>query len=117
MRAWATSSGPSDDFSLTNIGQVKHVFSFDLHATDSAHDSDQNGLPDYEKELVILDRTEAVARHLTNHLKATDRFAKTLVFCVDQDHAQRIAPFQHTAGNRAITLQREAPGSWLWAQN
>ena len=28
-----------------------------------------------------------MARHLTSHLKATDRFAKTIVFCVDQEHA------------------------------
>jgi type I restriction enzyme, R subunit len=35
-------------------------------------------------------RTEAVARHLTNYLKATDRFAKTIVFCVDQEHASEM---------------------------
>ena len=28
-----------------------------------------------------------MARHLTDFLKGTDRFAKTLVFCVDQEHA------------------------------
>jgi type I restriction enzyme R subunit len=28
-----------------------------------------------------------MARHLTDLLKGTDRFAKTLVFCVDQEHA------------------------------
>lgn len=32
-------------------------------------------------------RTRAIARHLTNFLKQTDRFAKTIVFCVDQEHA------------------------------
>jgi type I restriction enzyme R subunit len=32
-------------------------------------------------------RTHAVARHLTDFLKKTDRFAKTIVFCVDQEHA------------------------------
>ena len=32
-------------------------------------------------------RTEAIARHLTDFLKKTDRFAKTIVFCVDQEHA------------------------------
>jgi type I site-specific restriction endonuclease len=32
-------------------------------------------------------RMEAIARHLTDFLKKTDRFAKTIVFCVDQEHA------------------------------
>src|ERR671914_88990 len=30
---------------------------------------------------------EAIAKHLTGFLKKTDRFAKTIVFCVDQEHA------------------------------
>ena len=32
-------------------------------------------------------RTQAIARHLTDFLKQTDRFAKTLVFCAGQEHA------------------------------
>ena len=35
-------------------------------------------------------RTEAIARHLTDFLKKTDRFAKTIVFCVDQEHASEM---------------------------
>ena len=35
-------------------------------------------------------RTEAIARHLTDFLKKTDRFAKTIVFCVDQEHANEM---------------------------
>ena len=35
---------------------------------------------------------QAIARHLTDFLKKTDRFAKTIVFCVDQEHAERDAP-------------------------
>ena len=35
-------------------------------------------------------RTEAIARHLTDYLKATDRFAKTIIFCVDQEHAEEM---------------------------
>lgn len=42
---------------------------------------------DFERIVVLTARTEAIARHLTEHLKRTDRFAKTLVFCVDQEHA------------------------------
>jgi type I restriction enzyme R subunit len=42
---------------------------------------------DFERIVSLRARTEKVARHLTDYLKRTDRFAKTLVFCVDQEHA------------------------------
>lgn len=45
------------------------------------------GTPEFEKIIVLKARTEAVARHLTEYLKNTDRWAKTIVFCVDQEHA------------------------------
>lgn len=45
------------------------------------------GTKDFERVLSVLSRTEAVARHLTEYLKSTDRYGKTIVFCVDQEHA------------------------------
>jgi type I restriction enzyme R subunit len=42
---------------------------------------------DFERIVSLLGRTEAVAQHLTDYLKKTDRYAKTIVFCVDQEHA------------------------------
>jgi len=45
------------------------------------------GTPDFERIISLKARTEAVARHLTEYLKNTDRWAKTIVFCVDQEHA------------------------------
>jgi type I restriction enzyme R subunit len=42
---------------------------------------------DFERVVSLLGRTEAVAQHLTDYLKKTDRYAKTIVFCVDQEHA------------------------------
>jgi len=35
-------------------------------------------------------RTDAIARHITDFLKKTDRHAKTIVFCVDQEHADQM---------------------------
>jgi len=46
--------------------------------------------PDFERIVALRARTEAVAKHLTAFLKATDRFAKTIVFCVDQPHADEM---------------------------
>jgi type I restriction enzyme R subunit len=45
---------------------------------------------DFERTIALRARTETIARHLTNFLKNTDRYAKTIVFCVDQDHASEM---------------------------
>ncbi len=45
---------------------------------------------DFDRNLVIEERTDSVARKLTEFLKGYDRFAKTIVFCVDIDHAERM---------------------------
>ncbi len=46
--------------------------------------------PDFDRTLVIDERTETVARKLTEFLKGYDRYAKTIVFCTDIDHAERM---------------------------
>ena len=48
---------------------------------------DLYGTPDFERLVALRARTEAIARHITGFLKRTDRMAKTIVFCVDQEHA------------------------------
>jgi len=45
---------------------------------------------DFERLVALKARTEAIARNLTDFLKATDRFNKTIVFCVDQEHAEEM---------------------------
>jgi type I restriction enzyme R subunit len=45
---------------------------------------------DFDRNLIIEERTELVAKKLTEFLKGYDRFAKTIVFCVDIDHAERM---------------------------
>ena len=47
-------------------------------------------LKDYDRNLIIDGRTDLIARKITEFLKATDRYAKTIVFCVDIDHANRM---------------------------
>jgi type I restriction enzyme R subunit len=46
--------------------------------------------PDFERVVALRARTEAVARHMTEFLKKNDRYAKTIVFCVDQEHADEM---------------------------
>jgi len=43
---------------------------------------------DFEKKVSLLPRSETIARNLTDFLKANGRFDKTIVFCVDQEHAE-----------------------------
>jgi type I restriction enzyme R subunit len=45
--------------------------------------------PDFENSLSYLPRTKAVAKHMTDFMKKTDRFAKCIVFCVNQEHAEQ----------------------------
>ena len=45
---------------------------------------------DFDRNLVIDERTQTVANRITAFLKKTCRFDKTIVFCVDIDHAQRM---------------------------
>ena len=47
-------------------------------------------LSDYDKNLVLEERTKLVAEKITEFLKNTDRFSKTIVFCIDIDHAERM---------------------------
>ncbi|MCF1457525.1 MAG: DEAD/DEAH box helicase family protein [Shewanella sp.] len=45
---------------------------------------------DFDRTMVIDERTELVAQTITNYLKRTDPMAKTIVFCNDIDHAERM---------------------------
>ncbi|MBX9609190.1 MAG: DEAD/DEAH box helicase family protein [Gammaproteobacteria bacterium] len=45
---------------------------------------------DFDRELVLEQRTELVAARITAFLRATDRYAKTIVFCENIDHAERM---------------------------
>jgi type I restriction enzyme R subunit len=45
---------------------------------------------DYDKNLVIEERTKLVAKKITEYLKKHNRFDKTIVFCIDIDHAGRM---------------------------
>ena len=58
---------------------------------------DKNGNPvedriynrtDFDKNLVVEERRRLIARKVTEFLKGTDRFSKTIVFCMDIEHAE-----------------------------
>ena len=45
---------------------------------------------DYDYKIIIEDRIREVAEQITHYLKHTDRMGKTIVFCADEDHAERM---------------------------
>ncbi len=51
---------------------------------------DEYQTKDFERIVALRARTQAIARHLTDFMKGADRFAKTIVFCVDQEHADEM---------------------------
>jgi type I restriction enzyme R subunit len=64
------------------------------------------GPADFERVLSLRARTEAVAQHLTNYLKKNGRFAKTIVFCTDQDHANEM---RRALANANADLMQQYP--------
>jgi type I site-specific restriction endonuclease len=58
---------------------------------------------DMDKILVLNQRTRLVARRVMQYLNATDPFAKTIIFCEDVDHADRMrAAIVNEPGKLAI---------------
>ncbi len=51
---------------------------------------DEYQTKDFERVVALRARTQTIAKHLTEFLKKTNRFAKTIVFCVDQEHASEM---------------------------
>ena len=45
---------------------------------------------DFDYNIILEDRINQVAREITNYLKASDRYQKTIVFCAREDHADRM---------------------------
>jgi type I restriction enzyme, R subunit len=43
---------------------------------------------DFDRHLVVEERRQLVAQKITEFLKGSDRFSKTIVFCVDIEHAE-----------------------------
>ncbi len=61
---------------------------------------------EFERIVSLRARTQAVARHLTEYMLGTDRFAKTIVFCVDQEHADEM---RRALNNLNADLVRDNP--------
>lgn len=89
-----------DDGFLAPYRVVRVGLNVDLEGWRPEKDKlDKNGNPvedriynrkDFDRNIVIEERTDTVARKLTEFLNGVGRFSKTIVFCVDIDHAERM---------------------------
>jgi len=59
---------------------------------------------DYDKSLIIDERTQAVADKVTDFLKKTNRYDKTIIFCTDIDHTQRMRAAIANANSDLMTV-------------
>jgi type I restriction enzyme R subunit len=62
--------------------------------------------PDFERIVALRARTEAIAKSITSFLQKSDPFAKTIVFCVDQEHADEM---RRAISNCSAALAQKHP--------
>lgn len=78
----------------------------DLDRFGRAIPDDEYHTKDFERVVALRARTQAIARHLTEFMRKTDRYAKTIVFCVDQEHA---AEMRQVLTNQNADLVQQHP--------
>lgn len=61
---------------------------------------------DFERIVALKARTSAIAKHITEFLKKDGRFGKTIIFCVDQEHAEEM---RHMLNNLNSDLVSKFP--------
>lgn len=61
---------------------------------------------DFERIVALRARTQAIAKHIGAFLKSTDPYAKTIVFCVDQEHADEM---RQAINNECAELAQKHP--------
>lgn len=67
---------------------------------------DEYKTPDFERIVALRARTQAIARNIADFLKGSDPYAKTIVFCVDQEHAEEM---RHAINNHCADLAQIYP--------
>jgi type I restriction enzyme R subunit len=72
----------------------------------------EHSTEDFERFIALRARTEAIARHLTDFMKRTDRFGKTIVFCATQEQADEMRRALNNLNTDVIlSILTMSPGS------
>ena len=75
---------------LTNIGEGWRPVHGQCDKTGTPIEDRIYTNSDFDYNIILEDRTDEVAREITKYLKSTDRMQKTIVFCANEDHAERM---------------------------
>lgn len=59
---------------------------------------------DFDKNIVVDERRELVAKKITEFLRGNDQFAKTIVFCIDIEHAEGMRTALVNANSDLVSL-------------
>ena len=74
----------------TNIGEGWRPYSGQLDTNGNLIEDRIYTNSDFDYNIILEDRTEEVAREITNYLKSVGRLHKTIVFCATEEHAERM---------------------------
>jgi len=73
---------------------------------------------DYDRTIVIRERTEEIAQRITEYLKEIwDKYAKTIVFCVDIEHAERMRKALVNCNAEEVSKNRKYVMKITWDDN
>jgi type I restriction enzyme, R subunit len=95
---YSLKQGIEDGF-LAPYKVLRYILDKDIEWRPNELVRDQQGNPiedrvynssDYDRNIVIKNRTKLVAEKITEFLKDTERMQKAIIFCVDIDHAERM---------------------------
>lgn len=74
----------------TNIGDGWRPYKDQLDKNGQVIEDRIYSNSDFDYNIILEDRTYEVAKEITEFLKSTDRMQKTIVFCANEDHAERM---------------------------
>ena len=74
----------------TNIGEGWRPFQGQLDVNGNVIEDRIYTNSDFDYNIIVEDRIQEVAKEITDYLKATDRMQRTIVFCANEDHAERM---------------------------
>jgi type I restriction enzyme, R subunit len=95
---YSLKQGIEDGF-LAPYKVIRYVLDKDIEWRPNELVRDEQGNPiedrvynvsDYDKNIIIKNRTQLVAQKITEFMQDTDLMQKAIIFCVDIDHAERM---------------------------
>lgn len=95
---YSLKQGIEDGF-LAPYKVIRYILDKDIEWRPNSQVLDKDGKPiedrvynvsDYDKNIIIKNRTRLVAETITKFMKETDPMQKAIIFCVDIDHAERM---------------------------